>query len=118
MKEYQVGLWDRSVEDLVALFNISPIQVMLATNCLIVVVKVILRAPKLSQGIKYHFKIMDCRIKLIRVRALIRTLLEMTALRRDLQIKLLMLRVASCRMRRLKHKQQTSRALGNLRLII
>lgn len=82
MKGFLVVLLDKSAEDLVVLFSINPTQVMLAINYHRVVAKVILQVQRLSHGTKYHFKIMVCHIK--RIRVLIRTPLEMKALKQDL----------------------------------
>lgn len=76
------------MEDLVVLYSINPTQDMRAINYLRAVAKVILRVQRTNLGTRYHFKITGCHIK--RIRVLIRTLLEMTVLKQDLPIKLLM----------------------------
>ena len=118
MKEYLVELWVRLAEASAAHFSISLTltTVMLAISYLRAVAKAILRVQKHSQEIRYHFKIMDCLIKPIRVS--IRIPLEMTAHKPDLLPKLSMPRVVQCRMRKFRLSKPIRVATVNHRLII
>ena len=97
------------MEDLVVLFSINPTQVMRATNYPRVAAKVILRVQSLSLGTRYHFKIVGCHIKLIRVST--RTLLEMTVPKQDLFKE----RVVRCQMRRFRLNKLINLASDNPR---
>ena len=116
MKGCLAELWVKLAEALVVLSSTSLTQVMLAISSLRAAVKAILLVQKRSLGIRYHFKIMVCLIR--RIRVSIRIPLEMIVLKRDLLLKLSMLRVARCQTRNFRLSKPIRVAIVNHRLII